>query len=172
MSIWDAATDFFNQASGIIRPREILANYNCLVRQMVYYRKRLKNPVNQRNGKPLAQITIKTELNFLEQDAKAYRMAIRLLIMCGYLEGKDRGDLTTEQKLVKYILRDYIRKKNELNKLRDKYQELLGGGHQKLKQRAAHFETPLNQTKPKKKSRGNKIGLKVLDGGLAKDQMH
>jgi uncharacterized protein YutD len=56
MSLWDAATDFFNQASGAIRPREILANYNYLVRQMVYYRKRLKNPVNQRNGKPLAQI--------------------------------------------------------------------------------------------------------------------
>lgn len=165
MSIWDAATDFFNQASGGIKPREILANYNYLVRQMVYYRKRLKNPVNQRNGKPLAQITIKTELNFLEQDAKAYRMAIRLLIMCGYLEGKDRGDLTTEQKLVKYMLRDYVRTKNELNKLRNEYQDLLDGGHKKLKQRGAVLETPPNLTKPKKKSRGNKIGLKVLDGG-------
>jgi hypothetical protein len=154
MSLWDAATDFFNQASGAIRPREILANYNYLVRQMVYYRKRLKNPVDQRNGKPLAQITIKTELNFLEQDAKAYRMAIRLLIMCGYLKGKDRG-----------ILRDYVRKKNELNKLRDKYQELLDGGHKKLKQRAAVLATPSEQVKPKKKSPGNNIGLKVLDGG-------
>ena len=165
MSLWDAATDFFNQASGVIRPREILANYNYLVRQMIYYRKRLKNPFNQRNGKPLTQITIKTELNFLEQDAKAYRMAIRLLIMCGYLEGKDREDLTTEQKLVKYMLRDYVSKKNELNKLRNKYPELIDGGHKKLKQRAAVLETPPNQTKPKKKSRGNNIGLKVLDGG-------
>jgi hypothetical protein len=90
-------------------------------------------------------------------------MAIRLLIMCGYLEGKDRGDLTTEQKLVKYILRDYVRKKNELNELRDKYQELLDGGHKKLKQRAAVLETPPNQTKPKKKSRGNNIGLSKPD---------
>jgi len=165
MSLWDAATDFFNQASGVIRPRRILANYNYLVRQMVYYRKRLKNPVDQRNGKPLTQITIKTELNFLEQDAKAYRMAIRLLIMCGYLEGKGQEDLSTEQKLVKYMLRDYVSKKNELNELRDKYQELLDGGHKKLKQRAAVLETPPNQEKAKKKSRRNNIGLKILDGG-------
>ena len=165
MSIWDAATDFFNQASGAIRPREILVNYNYLVRQMVYYRKRLKNPVNQRNGKPLTRITIKTELNFLEQDAKAYRMAIRLLIICGYLGDKERGDLTTEQKLIKYMLRDYIRKKNELNQLRSEYQELLDGGHKKLKQRAAVLKPPPNRTKPEKKSRSNNIGLKVLDGG-------
>ena len=165
MSIWAAATDFFNQASGVIGPRGILVNYNYLIRQMVYYRKRLKNPVNQRNGKPLTQITIKTELNFLEQDAKAYRMAIRLLVMCGYLEGKAQEELTTEQKLVKYMLRDYIRKKSELNELRDKYQKLLDSGHKKLKKRAAVLETPPNQSKPKKKSRSNSIGLKVLDGG-------
>ena len=124
MDLWGAMTDFLHDADRRIKSKRLIKNYRLIIKQMVCYRKRLRNPINLKNGRPLAKSTIngfETRLDYLKQDADAYRAAIRLLIMCGYFKGKEQvGDLSTEKKLIRWMLRDYVRDQKELSELKKK----------------------------------------------------
>jgi hypothetical protein len=182
MSLRDARADFLCKAV------ELLPDYRYLVGKFTYYRRRLKNPVNLKTGKPLAQSTIKgfeTRMDFLKQDLEAYKAAIKLSVLCGYLGRRRNKELSTEQRLIRYMLRDYVRADKELCKLKEEYQGLLKSGtkdwrflaknwekmyrrekelNKELRKRLAFFESTTDPVKPKKKSRVNDIGLKLING--------
>ena len=69
--------------------KDILKHYRRAVRNLYAKRRRLKNPINKKTGKPLKPATLKQYQSSLathERDVRNYKCAIQMLIFYNYLE--------------------------------------------------------------------------------------
>ena len=121
---WEAREVFLEIGQKEIKPQEFFGQYRVLVKEYVHYRNRLKNPISLRDGKPLARSYInqfESRASALRKHLKAYKVVTRWLIICGYLKGRRKKELSTEQDLIKYMLQDYVREQKDLEKYRSEY---------------------------------------------------
>lgn len=147
----DSIPDLKNVPQGALREFEwaisqrdtkiILKYYQQGVKTLYNKRRRLKNPVNQRTGKPLKPATIKTyqsQLSELQRDTRNYKHAIRLLIFHNYIEAhRTKARWIRQLKIQEQREKDF---REGLTDQESRFVELYNGSPVLTAYRAGHHE--------------------------------
>jgi hypothetical protein len=181
-SIFWAQKSFFEVAEKKMNPKELIVRYRALVNELVYTKKRIKNPVNLKlkNGKPLAKSTIegfKQRISAIREELDAYKASIKWLTICGYWKRNRREKgLTPEQQFLKWALSRIVRSnisQEAMSKLRDKNKmlqrllEVYAEDRDNWKEVAEEWKNlrPRDQEETSKPTKSRVIPFKILDGG-------
>jgi len=106
-------------------PKEILQEYREYTRCWNLKRKKLKNPINSRTGRPLAPSTIRTyqsELRGLKDCVDDYKEAIRFFASLGIFKGQKQVELA-KGKVVSLMQYRSLKEVEQIKENIEKYRE-------------------------------------------------
>lgn len=181
---------FIDVAEKEMKPKDFYELHREIVSEIVKLKKRLKNPVNLKNGNPLSQSTIqyfKNELTKHWQEINQFKIVRKWLIACGRLKANRKLEMSPEEDFINHALYKlrlykcwYVREREEKkNSEYWKRKAELWKENAELTKAACDLEIEVERlkhqvgsylpapapVKPKKKAISNNIGLKVLLGG-------